>query len=58
MSADVLQHLFEPFFTHREGGTGLGLNFCRKAMDAFKGEIRCDSKEGEYTEFVMRFPSV
>ena len=58
MSADVLQHLFEPFFTHREGGTGLGLNFCKKAMDAFKGEIRCDSKEGEYTEFVMRFPSV
>ncbi|MEK6731893.1 MAG: PAS domain-containing sensor histidine kinase [Pseudomonadota bacterium] len=58
MSADVLQHLFEPFFTHREGGTGLGLNFCKKAMDAFNGEIRCDSKEGEYTEFVMRFPNV
>ena len=37
-------------------GTGLGLAFCRRAMRAFGGEIRCQSELGAFTEFTLVFP--
>ncbi len=54
-----LEGLFEPFRTAgKAGGTGLGLAYCRRVMRAFNGDIACDSVEGEFTEFTMRFPPV
>lgn len=59
IAADVLPTLFEPFRTvGKAGGTGLGLSYCRRVMRAFGGEIRCDSVQGEFTEFTMEFPPV
>jgi len=48
--------IFDPFFTSREDGTGLGLALCRKIVDEHGGRIDVESELGEGTEFVLRFP--
>ena len=48
--------IFDPFFTSREDGTGLGLALCRKIVDEHKGAIDVDSTAGEGTEFLLTFP--
>jgi CheY-like chemotaxis protein len=59
IAPDVLAGLFEPFRSvGKSGGTGLGLAYCQRVMQAFGGEICCDSVQGEFTEFTMRFPPV
>jgi len=54
--APALPLLFERFFTTTLTGTGIGLSFCKIVMRKFGGEILCDSIEGKYAEFILRFP--
>jgi signal transduction histidine kinase len=56
MSRETLARVFDPFFTTRDQGTGLGLHFCRDVMRGFGGEISCQSRNGHFTEFVLSFP--
>ncbi len=57
--ADVLPDLFQNFKSSgKPEGTGLGLAYCRRAMQAFGGDITCRSAPAEYTEFVLHFPTV
>jgi two-component system, CAI-1 autoinducer sensor kinase/phosphatase CqsS len=59
MAPDLLAGLFEPFRSAgKSGGTGLGLAYCQRVMRAFGGTIRCESQQGDYTEFTMTFPAV
>jgi two-component system aerobic respiration control sensor histidine kinase ArcB len=44
--------------TISHGGTGLGLSFCKMVMQSYGGDITCDSVEGEYTEFTLKFPRI
>jgi signal transduction histidine kinase len=58
---DKLPFIFEPFFRvrgkdERHKGSGLGLTFCKKIVEAHGGEISAFSKEGEGSTFVMKFP--
>lgn len=54
-----VRRLFEQFRSAGKAeGTGLGLAFCRRAMEAFGGAITCRSEPGEFTEFVLCFPTV
>lgn len=59
---EVLPHLFSPFRTvgpaGNTAGTGLGLLYCQRAMEAFGGSIECRSEPGQFTEFTLRFPPV
>jgi len=56
---DVLAQLFQPFNSAgKSGGTGLGLAYCSRVMQAFGGRIDCESVVGEYTQFILRFPPV
>jgi two-component system, NtrC family, sensor kinase len=50
--------IFQPFFTTKPTGqgTGLGLSLCYDIIKAHGGEISVDSKEGEFTEFVVTIP--
>jgi two-component system sensor histidine kinase PilS (NtrC family) len=51
MTEEVIQHLYEPFFTTKARGTGLGLATVYKIIEAHQGEIRVQSKVGEGTRF-------
>ncbi len=54
----LVDKLFSPMISNKFFGTGLGLSFCKNAMEAMGGVIRCDSVFGEYADFVLEFPSV
>jgi two-component system CAI-1 autoinducer sensor kinase/phosphatase CqsS len=56
IAKEVLPHIFDRFYSKTEGGTGIGLSFCKMAMEWMGGDITCQSIEGEYTEFVLHFP--
>ncbi|MCH8542233.1 MAG: response regulator [Alcanivorax sp.] len=57
IAPEVLPRIFDDFFTTRAVGTGVGLVFCRRAMFAMGGEIRCRSRHGHYTSFRLRWPT-
>lgn len=50
--------IFEPFYTERKGGTGIGLAYCKAFIEASKGEISCQGQLGEYAHFIVKFPKV
>jgi len=58
MSAEMLKHLYEPFFTTKGPGrgTGLGLFTCYRTLERHGGDIRVDSLEGEGTVFRISLP--
>lgn len=58
MTPDVVQRLFEPFFTTRSEGTGLGLAIARGVARAHGGGIDVRSAPGAGTEFMMTLPVV
>jgi len=56
---EVLATLFGSFVTSgKAGGTGLGLAYCQRTMQAFGGDIVCNSVLGQYTEFTLLFPPI
>jgi signal transduction histidine kinase len=56
MSKATLGKLFTPFFTTKEGGTGLGLSTVKKIVEAHKGEIQVQSEPGRGTTVTLRLP--
>jgi len=53
---EVLQRIFEPFYTTKSKGTGLGMMITNKIVTAHNGIIKIRSKVGEGTEIILRFP--
>ncbi|WP_414043578.1 ATP-binding protein [Macrococcus sp. EM39E] len=58
MSEEILKQLFNPFFTTKNTGTGLGLPVTKSIIDANNGEIEVISKEGIGTTFIIKLPLV
>jgi signal transduction histidine kinase len=56
MTGEVRERIFEPFFSTKEGGTGLGLSLSQQILQAHGGSIRCESTPGGGTTFVIRLP--
>jgi PAS domain S-box-containing protein len=48
--------LFEPMFTTKKKGLGLGLYYIRRAVEAHRGTIDFASKQGEGTTFTVKIP--
>jgi len=53
--AEIMDKIFEPYFTTKEFGSGLGLTLVYKIMKEHLGEIQVHSKEGEGTTFSLFF---
>jgi signal transduction histidine kinase len=56
MDASHVSKVFDPFFTSKEGGTGLGLSLSRKIIDIHGGEISVTSAPGEGSLFSVELP--
>jgi signal transduction histidine kinase len=56
MAADVVQRAFDPFFTTRPRGNGLGLPIVQRITHAHNGEITIDSKPGAGTRIALLIP--
>jgi len=52
----LLARLGEPFFTTKEGGTGLGLGISRRIVEEHGGTLAIRSQPGEGTEVAVRLP--
>jgi len=51
-----LSQIFDPFFSTKDKGSGLGLSIVYKLIEAHQGEIKVESKEGQGTKFVLFLP--
>ena len=56
MSAEQLAHLFEPYRTTKEKGTGLGLMISKRIVRDHGGTIDAESAVGAGTTFTVRLP--
>jgi two-component system, NtrC family, sensor histidine kinase HydH len=54
---DALDRIFIPFYTTKTKGTGLGLAISQRIVKGHGGTIEVQSRVGEGTEFILRFPS-
>ncbi len=51
-----LEHIFEPLFTTKERGIGLGLTICQNIVEQHQGTIEVESLVGQGTTFTIRLP--
>lgn len=56
MSPEVLGRAFKPFYSTRNGGTGLGLPTTRRIIEAHGGTIQVQSELGRGTKFTIDLP--
>jgi len=53
---DALEKIFEPFFSTKTAGSGLGLPTTKRIIEAHGGEIHVQSEVGKGTKFTVRLP--
>ncbi|MCD1257981.1 diguanylate cyclase [Paenibacillus athensensis] len=56
MSSDMLEQIFNPFYTTKETGTGLGLAICHKIVQDHHGSMEVESAVNNGTRFILTFP--
>ena len=56
MSEDVVARIFEPYYTTKANGTGLGMTMVYKIIKEFSGDIQVQSWPHEGTTFTITIP--
>lgn len=56
IARDQLQKIFDPFFTNKSEGTGMGLSVAHGIIHEHHGAIEVDSKQGKGTTFSIYIP--
>lgn len=53
----IIRKIFDPLFTTRQIGTGLGLPSCKNIIESHRGSIDVSSVSGKGTTFLIRLPT-
>lgn len=56
MPETVLENIFNPFFTTKDTGTGLGLYIVNSELEKVNGQISVNSRLGEGSAFIVKIP--
>jgi signal transduction histidine kinase len=56
ISEENLKKIFDPFFSTKDKGSGLGISIVRNIVEGHKGSIWIESKDGAGTKVFMRLP--
>lgn len=56
IAPDQIEHIFNPFYSRREGGTGLGLSVVKSIVEAHSGEVAVQSDMGRGTTVRVDLP--
>ena len=56
IAPEVLSRIFQPYFSTKKGGTGLGLSTTRRIVEEHGGRITVTSDPGRGTQVTLRFP--
>ena len=56
MTEDQMSKIFEPYYTTKSSGTGLGLTVLFKIMKQHGGDVTVHSNLGEGSEFILQIP--
>jgi two-component system, NtrC family, sensor histidine kinase HydH len=56
ISLDILHNIFNPFFTTKAQGAGLGLSIVHRIIKRHHGDIEIDNKPFMGASFIMTFP--
>ena len=57
ISPQVRERIFDPYFTTKEGGVGLGLTLAQRVVEEHGGRIEVESRMGKGTTFTVILPS-
>ena len=58
LSDEQQQRIFDPFYTTKSNGTGLGMAICKRIVEAHAGQIAAESVPGRGAKFVITLPNV
>jgi signal transduction histidine kinase len=56
MSEDEIRNIFDPFYSKKKDGMGIGLYLTKKIIEAHEGHIECNSRLGKGTSFFIQIP--
>ena len=56
MTSETIKHIFTPFYTTKEYGTGIGLSICKNIIEAHNGSFHISSIDGKGTIIQIKLP--
>jgi two-component system, sporulation sensor kinase E len=57
IDSSEVEMVFNPFFSRKAGGMGLGLAYVKKVVEEHGGRVDVISKKGKGSIFTLRFPA-
>jgi len=56
MDQSILANVFEPFYTSKRDGLGLGLAISKEIVEGHQGTVDLESQENKGTTFTIKLP--